>query len=226
MHPDGTHPDGPIAVAEAQGYYYDAKRRAADLARTLFDDERARRLEAEADELARSFDDAFWLPEESFYAVALDGRNDPVETVASNPGHCLWSGIVPDDRLRSVVDRLVADDMFTGWGIRTVSSDHRVYNPESYHLGSVWPHDNSLVALGMARYGRTDAARTVAQGLVDAAVARGNDRFPELFAGFERDDTDVPLPYGAACEPQAWAAGAPIACLRAVRGDGLWTPTR
>jgi glycogen debranching enzyme len=220
MTPDGSHPAGPLAVAEVQGYVYDAKRRAADLARSVVGDEtRAAALDAEATALRRAFDEAFWLPEESFYAVALDGTDDPVRTVASNPGHCLWSGIVPEARADAVVDRLVGEDLYSGWGIRTVSSDHPVYNPQSYHLGSVWPHDSSIAALGMARYGRLDAARRVADGLVDVAAERGTRRLPELFAGFPRDETDAPIEYGTACEPQAWAAAAPIACHRAARGD-------
>ncbi|MFC4357672.1 glycogen debranching N-terminal domain-containing protein [Halobium salinum] len=220
--PDGGHPEGPLAVAEVQGYYYDALRRAADLVRGVMNDEdHAAALDDRAATLADAFDEAFWLPEESFYAVALDGENDPVESVTTNPGHCLWSGIVPDERADAVVDRLVADDVFTGWGLRTLSATHEAYNPQSYHRGSVWPHDSSLVALGMARYGRREAAEAVANGLVEAAVERGNDRLPELFAGFDRDDTGVPLEYGEACEPQAWAAAAPLACLRAVgRVDG------
>ncbi|WP_129112714.1 amylo-alpha-1,6-glucosidase [Halegenticoccus tardaugens] len=217
VHPDGTHPEGPLAVAEAQGYCYDAKRRAAQLTRDVVGDcDLADRLESEAADLSRAFDDAFWLPEEGFYAIALDGNGDPVATVSTNPGHCLWSGIVPEERADGVVDRLVADDMFSGWGIRTVSSAHRAYNPQSYHRGSVWPHDTSIVVLGMARYGRSDTAERVAGGVLDAAVARGNDRLPELFAGFDRDETGVPVPYGDACEPQAWAAAAPLACLWAV----------
>ncbi|WP_158237350.1 amylo-alpha-1,6-glucosidase [Halegenticoccus soli] len=219
VHPDGAHPEGPLAVAEAQGYAYDAKRRAADLAREVVGDgATADRLEAEAEELREAFDDAFWLEDEGFYAIALDGNNEPVATVSTNPGHCLWSGIVPESRADRVVDRLVSDDAFSGWGLRTVSAEHAAYNPQSYHRGSVWPHDTSLVALGMARYGRTGAAERVATGLVEAAIARGNDRLPELFAGFDRDETDVPVPYGVACEPQAWAAAAPFACLRAVGG--------
>jgi glycogen debranching enzyme len=220
MHPGGEHPEGPLAVAEAQGYAYDAKRRAARLARSVAGDaERADELERDAEELAEAFDEAFWLPDEEFYAIALDGNGDPVETVATNAGHCLWSGIVPEERADAVIDRLIAPDMFSGWGVRTVSAEHPVYNPQSYHLGSVWPHDSSLVALGMARYGRVDAAERIAEGLVAAATARGNDRLPELFAGFERSETDVPVTYGEACEPQAWAAAAPLACLRAVQGE-------
>ena len=219
MHPDGTLPDGPLAVAEAQGYYYDAKRRAAELAASVVgDQDQARGFAEEAQSMQTRFDEAFWLSEESYYAVALDGHGDPVESVTTNPGHCLWSGIVPEGRAGLVVERLLGDDMFTGWGLRTLSSTHDVYNPQSYHLGSVWPHDTSLCVLGMARYGYDDAAQTVAEGLVDAARARGNDRLPELVAGFPRDETDVPVTYGEACEPQAWAAGAPLACLRALEG--------
>lgn len=217
VHPDGTHPEGPLAVAEAQGYAYDAKRRAAALARDVMDaPDLAATLDSAAADLRERFDDAFWLPDEEFYAVAVDGNGNPVETVTTNPGHCLWSGLPPETRANAVVDRLVADDMFSGWGVRTVSATHPVYNPQSYHLGSVWPHDSSLVALGMARYGRVDAACRVAEGLVEAARIRGNDRLPELFAGFSRDETEVPVEYGEACEPQAWAAATPLACLRVV----------
>ncbi|WP_224333854.1 glycogen debranching N-terminal domain-containing protein [Haloprofundus halobius] len=224
MHPDGEHPEGPLAVAEVQGYAYDAKRRAADLARRAGDEERAAELAREAADLEEAFDEAFWLPEEECYAVALDGEKEQVASVTTNAGHCLWSGIVPEARADALVDRLVADDMFTGWGIRTLAASHDVYNPQSYHLGSVWPHDNSLVVLGMARYGRVDAARKVAEGLVDAAEERGNDRLPELFAGFEREQTEVPVSYGEACEPQAWAAAAPLAFLQAVAGSVAEVP--
>lgn len=218
LGPTGAHPEGPLAVAEVQGYHYDAKRRAAELYRARDDPDRALKLEREANDFAARFDDRFWLPDEEFYAVALDGANEPVPSVASNPGHCLWSGLVPSERADTVIDRLVADDMFSGWGIRTLSTTHDAYNPQSYHLGSVWPHDTSLIALGMANYGRHDAAATVADGLFDAAVARGNDRLPELFAGFDREATSVPIEYGVACEPQAWAAGAPLLCLEASQG--------
>ncbi|WP_224448697.1 glycogen debranching N-terminal domain-containing protein [Haloprofundus salilacus] len=224
MHPDGSHPTGPLAVAEVQGYAYDAKRRGADLARYAGDESRATELEREATALKRAFDDAFWLPEEDCYAVALDSEKEQVASVTTNAGHCLWSGIVPEARADALVDRLVADDMFTGWGIRTLASSHGAYNPQSYHLGSVWPHDNSLVVLGMARYGRVGAARRVAEGLVAAAKARGNDRLPELFAGFEREETEVPVSYGEACEPQAWAAAAPLAFLQAVTGSVAEVP--
>jgi glycogen debranching enzyme len=216
MHGDGTVPHGPIAPAEVQGYYYDALTRAASLFEEFGDTDRAGALRERADEMQSAFDEQFWLPEESFYAVALDGANEPIECVSTNPGQCLWSGIVPEERADDVIDRLVADDMFSGYGIRTVSADHDVYNPQSYHLGSVWPHDNSLIVLGMVAYDRVDAAERVTDGLFQAAVQRGNDRLPELFAGFDRATTDVPIEYGVACEPQAWAAAAPVACHAAL----------
>lgn len=220
VRPDGTVPDGPLALAEVQGYAYDAMRRAADLYRDLRDDpDRARALEQQADVLGSAFDASFWLDDEDFYAVALDGGGEPVTTVTSNPGHCLWSGVVPDGRGDAVVDRLLAEDCFSGWGIRTLSRAHEAYDPESYHRGSVWPHDSALASLGMARYGRRDAAQRVADGLFEAAVDRGNDRLPELFAGYGRDERDDTVGYGEACEPQAWAAAAPFACLRAVDGS-------
>ena len=222
VHPDGSHPKGPLAVAEVQGYYYDAKCRAAELAAEVVGEgELAQELAEQAEAIKARFDEAFWLPGEEFYAVALDGNGDPVEAVTTNPGHCLWSGIIPEERAADVVERLLADDVFTGWGLRTLSADHDAYNPQSYHRGSVWPHDNSLCVLGMARYGFEDDAREVATGLVEAARARGNDRLPELFAGFDRTETDVPVTYGEACEPQAWAAATPLACLRAIEGEQI-----
>jgi glycogen debranching enzyme len=233
VHPDGSHPTGPLAVAEVQGYYYDALSRAAALYRHRSDTETASELDARAADLSDRFDEAFWLPGESFYAVALDGNGDPVPSVTTNPGHCLWSGIVPSERANEVVDRLVAGDMFSGWGIRTLSSNHDAYNPQSYHLGSVWPHDTSLVVLGMVNYGRLDAAKTVTEGVIDGAIQRGTDRLPELFAGFDCDRSSLPIEYGEACEPQAWAAGAPLACVGALEGaydlehlEGVVTQTR
>lgn len=214
VYPDGTWVEGPVALAEVQGYVYDARRRGADIARRLGEDARAAELEGAARRLRERFDDAFWVESDGTYAVALD-HGERVRTVTTNPGHCLWSGIVPDARAERVVGRLLADDVFSGWGLRTLSSSHEAYNPQSYHRGSVWPHDTSLCALGMARYGFDEAARDVSDGLIAAARA-GGDRLPELFAGFAREETVVPVEYGSACEPQAWAAGAPLACLRAV----------
>ncbi|WP_284011112.1 glycogen debranching N-terminal domain-containing protein [Haloarcula pelagica] len=224
VYPDGSYPSGSLAVAEVQGYEYDAKRRGAELASEMGERQFAATLEKEAERTKQRFDEAFWLSDEEFYAVAVEEGGDAVPSITTNPGHCLWSGIVPETRADAVVDRLLAPEMFTGWGIRTLSASHDAYNPQSYHLGSVWPHDNSIVALGMARYGRQDAASQVAEGLLEAAQARGNDRLPELFAGFERSETDVPVTYGEACEPQAWAAAAPLACLQAIQGTPVEPP--
>ncbi|QZX99230.1 amylo-alpha-1,6-glucosidase [Halobaculum rubrum] len=226
VYPDGTHPSGELAVAEVQGYAYDALDRGVEIAREANEHARSHDLQEAASTLKERFDLEFWLPDEQFYAVGVDGDGTAIPAITTNPGHCLWSGIVPEERADAVVDRLLAPDMFTGWGIRTFASSHEAYNPQSYHLGSVWPHDNSLVALGMARYGRTDGARQIAEGLIAAARARGNDRLPELFAGFDRGNTDIPVTYGEACEPQAWAAAAPLACLQAIAGDDLDTEHR
>lgn len=219
VHPDGRRPTGPLAVAEAQGYQYDALVRAADVYRHRGEEGRASDLEARAAALAARFDERFWMPAESCYAVALDGDGNRVESVTSNPGHCLWSGIVPRNRADDLVDRLLADDLFTGWGLRTLSADHDAYNPQSYHRGSVWPHDTSLAVLGMVNYGRPDAAREVTDALLAAATRRGGHRLPELFAGFDREHASIPVSYGDACEPQAWAAAAPVACLGALEGE-------
>lgn len=223
VYPDGTHPSGELAVAEVQGYAYDALDRGAEIAREANEHAHSRDLQEAATNLKERFDVKFWLPDERFYAVGVDGDGTPIPSITTNPGHCLWSGIVPEERADAVVDRLLEPDMFTGWGIRTFASSHDAYNPQSYHLGSVWPHDNSLVALGMARYGRTDGARQIAEGLIAAAQARGNNRLPELFAGFDRGKTDIPVTYGEACEPQAWAAAAPLACLQAISGEEIET---
>jgi glycogen debranching enzyme len=220
VHPDGRGASGPLALAAVQGYAYDAMRRAAALYRAVGgDSDRARTLERQADVLGAAFDGAFWLDDASFYAVALDGDGDPVRSVTAAPGHCLWSGVVPDERADAIVDRLLADDCFSGWGVRTLSSAHDAYDPASAHRGSVHPHDAALTALGMARYGRQDAVERVANGLFGAAAARGNG-LPGLFAGYGRAERDEVVPHPEACEPQARAATAPVACLRAVEGLG------
>jgi glycogen debranching enzyme len=220
VHPDGSPVEGPIALASVQGYAHDALRRAAALYRgPLGEPSRGRSLDRQADVLADAFDAAFWLPGASFYAVALDGDGDPVRTVTSSPGHCLWSGVVPPERADAVVDRLLADDVFSGWGLRTVAAGHDAYDPESYHRGAVWPHDTALAALGMARYGRGGAAERLVDGICAAALDRGA-RLPELFAGYGRDERDGVVDHPDACEPQACAAAAPLTCLRVTEGAG------
>jgi glycogen debranching enzyme len=215
---DGRVARGPIATCEIQGYTYDARLRAARLARELWDDrELAAEQEREAKELRERFNRDFWDDELGYYVLALDGGKHKVDAAASNPGHLLWSGIVPRNRARVVADRLLREDLFSGWGIRSLSSEMEGYNPLEYHAGTVWPHDSSLCAEGMRRYGLRERAGRVCAAIIDAAVAFGH-RLPEVFAGFERDQTDIPVPYPDALAPQAWSAGAPLLALRTLLG--------
>jgi glycogen debranching enzyme len=215
---DGHLAEGPIALAEVQGYAYDAKRRMAQVYRVLGNAGKARRLERQAQQLKAQFNEAFWMPQEGFFALALDRHKRQVDSIASNVGHCLWSGIVDENKAARVVQRLMAPDMFSGWGVRTLSTEMARYNPLSYHNGSVWPHDNSLIAAGMARYGFTREANDVAWAIMDAAVAFPEHRLPELFAGYPRRECAFPVPYPAANAPQAWACGAVISLLETLLG--------
>ena len=196
----------PIATCELQGYAYDAMLRMAGIYDVLDKPERAGHLREDAQRLFDRFNDAFWWEREGTYALALDGRKKQVRSVASNAGHCLASGIVPKDRAARVVDRLLADDMWSGWGIRTLAASHPYYNPFSYHTGSVWPHDNAMIAGGFRRYGHDAAAAQVARGIFDAAERFPMHRLPELFSGIQRDQGGFPVPYLGASAPQAWAA--------------------
>lgn len=217
VHSDGRGVQPPVALAEVQGYCYGAYLAAADLEEAIGNTERAEHLRGRASALRARFHESFWMPEEGFYALALDAHKEPVRVVTSNIGHCLWSGIVPEEVADQVVNRLLEPDMFTGFGIRTLSSQSLRYNPASYHNGSVWPHDTVLTAAGMARYGRRDAAVKVTTGLLDALEAFGG-RLPELFCGFPRADAPVPIPYPTSCSPQAWAAATPFEMLRICMG--------
>jgi glycogen debranching enzyme len=217
-HRDGTLAVAPIALVEVQGYVYDAKRRMAVLADRLGDAGLARRLNEDATTLQRRFDEAFWMPDVGFYAIALDGEKRQVGTITSNPGHCLWSGIVPPEHVDAVVDRLLDPAMDCGWGIRTYASGQPGYNPVGYHTGSVWPHDNALIAAGMKRVGRHDAADRVATRIFEAAQHSPDSRLPELFCGFDRGLADVPVPYPVACSPQAWSAATPLSLLQTMLG--------
>ena len=196
----------PLATCELQGYVYDAKLRLAEIYDVLGRPERSGPLREEAERLFERFNDVFWWEAEGTYALAVDGRKKQVRSVASNPGHCLSSGIVPPERARRVVARLLAPDMWSGWGIRTLSAAHPYYNPFSYHTGSVWPHDNAMIAGGFRRYGYDEEAARVAEGIFDAAALFPSHRLPELWAGVERDEGAFPLPYLGASAPQAWAA--------------------
>lgn len=207
---DGRPATGPIALCEVQGYVYMAKRTLSWMFRELGDGARAEQLQAEASRLRRRFNERFWLAEQGIYALALDGDKRPIDAVTSNMGHCLWSGIVDRDKAPLVAERLMAADMFTGWGVRTLSSNMAAYNPISYHNGSIWPHDNAIVAAGLAAYGFREEASRVIRGVLEAAAHFPDHRLPELFAGFPRGDDDFPVEYPQANAPQAWAAGAVI----------------
>ncbi|HET6610277.1 MAG TPA: glycogen debranching N-terminal domain-containing protein [Rhodopila sp.] len=215
---DGTPVKGPKALCELQGYVYDAWVRMAEVFDALDKPDRAEALREKAARLFHTFNDAFWDEETGFYAYMLDGEKRKVMTVASNPGHLLWSGIVPPDRAARVVQRLMAPDMNSGWGIRTLSADHPAFNPYSYQNGSVWPHDNSLIALGFKRYGFTEEAAQVANAISDAASHFLLNQLPELYAGVQRSDGNFPVQYLGANVPQAWAAGSCFALLQALLG--------
>ncbi len=216
---DGTFAVGPIAAVEVQGYVYDAKRGLAELAREVWrEPELADLLERQADALRTRFDEAYWVDERGgFYALALDGDKKPVDSRCSNMGHLLWSGIVPPERVPQVVDQLLAEELFTGWGIRTMASDAAAFNPISYHNGTVWPHDTALAAWGLARHGYMAEARRVGRALIEAA-GHFDWSLPEVFAGYARDDTPFPIAYPTAARPQAWAAGTPILLVRVLLG--------
>ncbi len=215
---DGRKAEPPIATCELQGYAYDARLRTARLMREIWDDdETADRLERDAAELKKRFHRAFWIKGRGHYALALDAEKNQVDSMTSNTGHLLWSGIVEDRHAAAVVRRLMREDMFSGWGIRSMSAEDSGYNPLEYHNGTVWPHDTALVAEGFRRYGFYDEAGKLCGAILDAAEAFDN-QLPEVFSGFRRDDTDVPVEYPGALKPQAWAAGAPLLSLRTLLG--------
>jgi glycogen debranching enzyme len=215
---DGTLAPTPRATCELQGYVYDAKRRVARLAREIYGDpEWASALERQAAELKERFNRDFWIPERSFFALALDGGKRKVDALTSNIGHLLWSGIADEDKARSCVEHLMSDALFSGWGVRTMGTGEGSYNPIGYHVGTVWPHDTSIVAWGMRRYGYRKEAATLAAGMLDAAELF-HERLPEAFAGYPREETHYPVEYPTACSPQAWATGAPLLLVRTLLG--------
>jgi len=218
MYPDGTLVRGPKALCELQGYVYDAWLRMAEIYDELDNKRRANGLRRKAAALFRKFNDAFWDEKSGFYAYALDGDKKKVLSVASNVGQCLWSGIIAPERAAAVVERLMQKDMWSGWGIRTLSSDHPSFNPYNYQTGAVWPHDNSLIALGMRRYGFAAEAAALARDISGAASHFLLNQLPELYAGLQRDPTGFPVQYLGANVPQAWAAGTPFALLQAMLG--------
>ncbi|HET9346483.1 MAG TPA: glycogen debranching N-terminal domain-containing protein [Candidatus Limnocylindrales bacterium] len=217
-HADGSLAPLPIAACELQGYVWDAKLRMADVFELLGRAADARRLRREANHLYERFNETFWWEEEGTYYLGLDGNKQPIRSVASNAGHLLQSGIVPPDRAAQVVDRLLADDMWSGWGVRTLSANHAAYNPFSYHTGTVWPHDNALIAGGFRRYGFDTEAARVAKGLFDVAERQVAYRLPELFAGLPRREASFPVQYLGANVPQAWAAGSILRLIAILAG--------
>lgn len=218
FHDDGRLAQGPIALVEVQAYVFAAKRGAATLAEELGETDLAAALRDQAETLKRKFEEAFWLEELGTYAIALDGAKRPCKTASSNAGHALFCGIAAPDRARKVADLLIGNRFFTGWGIRTIASGEARYNPMSYHNGSVWPHDNALIALGFARYGFKDEVDRLFKGMIDAASYDDLRRLPELFCGFPRRRRQGPTSYPVACSPQAWAAGTLFALIQASTG--------
>jgi glycogen debranching enzyme len=218
VNPDGSLVRGPKALCELQGYVYDAWLRMAEVFEALGRLRRADELRAKAAMLFKHFNEAFWDDELGFYALALDGDKKKVLTIASNAGHCLWSGIVRPQRAAQVVQRLMAPDMWTGWGIRTLSAKNPAFNPYNYQTGSIWPHDNAIIALGFKRYGFGAEAARIARDISDAASHFLSSQLPELYTTIERDEKSFPVQYLGANVPQAWAAGSVFALLHAILG--------
>ncbi|SCL20613.1 Glycogen debranching enzyme (alpha-1,6-glucosidase) [Micromonospora nigra] len=215
---DGRLPGFPRATCELQGYAYDAKLRGARLARQFWGDPAyADRLEQEAAALKLRFNRDFWLPEKGYYALALDADGTPVDALTSNIGHLLWSGIVEESRAGRIAEHLLGPRLFSGWGVRTLADDQGRYNPIGYHVGTIWPFDNSLIAWGLARYGFREEAGRICEALLTAS-RYFHGRLPEAFAGYERSLTDYPVQYPTACSPQAWSAGTPLLLLRVLLG--------
>jgi glycogen debranching enzyme len=226
VHADGKLADGPIALVEAQGYVYLAKTSIAELYEAFGEPDRARELRSQARALRATFNDAFWNPDEGTLALALDGRKRQVASVTSNPGQCLYCGIVDDDKADPVAERLMAEDMFSGWGIRTLSSQSPAYNPMSYHNGSVWPHDNAIIAAGLKRYGHSGATMRIATSLFGIAARSRDYRLAELYCGFDRAGNTEIVNYPVACVPQAWAAATPFMLLQAMLGISAHAPSK
>jgi len=218
FHRDGTPAEGPIALVEVQGYVYHAKKTMADLYLLFGETQRSQQLVSEAARLKTKFNDAFWSDRISTYVIALDGNKKQCEVVSSNAGHTLYSRIASREYARRVADTLTSDDSFSGWGVRTLAKSECRYNPMSYHNGSIWPHDNSLIVMGLAKYGFNDKALKILTGMFDTSINMDLNRLPELFCGFDRLPAQGPTLYPVACAPQAWASGALFGMLQACLG--------
>jgi glycogen debranching enzyme len=223
-HVDGKLAEGPIALAEVQSYVYLAKLRLADVFEALGDGDRAAALRAQAARLKVAFNERFWVESEQYFAMALDGDKRPVAAITSNPAHGLYCGVVDPDKAAPLARRLLAPDMFSGWGVRTLSKSAVAYNPMSYHNGSIWPHDNAIIGAGLKRYGFAKATNRLATAMFEMAVTVDDMRLPELFCGFTRRSPNRPVAYPVACSPQAWAAGAPFLLLQAMLGISADAP--
>jgi glycogen debranching enzyme len=215
---DGQLAEAPLALVEVQAYVYAARRNLAFLAGVRGEKALAVAQEAAAETLRRRFEDAFWMPDAGTYAMALDREKRQVDAIASNAGHALWCGIASPERAARVADSLASREMWSGWGVRTLSSAMDGYNPIGYHIGSVWPHDNAIIAEGLVRYGYRDQANAIAAAMLEATAYFRDSRLPELFCGFSRGDSPYPVPYPVACVPQAWAAGSLFQLLRTMLG--------
>jgi glycogen debranching enzyme len=224
VHVDGKLAEGPIALAEVQAYVYLAMLRLADVYEALGDGGRAAALRARAASLKAAFNERFWVESEQYFAMALDGDKRPVATITSNPAHGLYCGLVDPDKAAPLARRLLAPDMFSGWGVRTLSKSAVAYNPMSYHNGSIWPHDNAIIGAGLKRYGFAKATNRLATAMFEMAVTVDDMRLPELFCGFTRRSPNRPVAYPVACSPQAWAAGAPFLLLQAMLGISADAP--
>jgi glycogen debranching enzyme len=218
VYPDGSQVAPPIALCELQGYVYDAKLRMAEVFETLGEPERAAALREQAAKLKERFNSVFWDESEGTYCFGLDARKQPIRSVVSNAGHCLWSGIAGEQQAARVARRLAQEDMWSGWGVRTLSANHPAYNPHSYHRGSVWPHDNGIIAAGLKRYGFAEQAAAVARDIWEAASFFDFYRLPELYAGLPRVQSSFPAQYLGANIPQAWAAGTIFHLLQTLLG--------
>jgi glycogen debranching enzyme len=218
FHADGSHTIGPIALCEVQGYVYAARRAAATIATALGLQHRAEDLTMKAEGLQKSFDSAFWCEELSTYAMALDGSGKPCRIRSSNAGHCLFAGIASPEHARRVARTLLSAESFSGWGVRTIAASEAGYNPMGYHTGSIWPHDNALIASGLARYGYSEKALQILTGQFEAGMHFELLRMPELFCGFDRGPGESPVPYPVACAPQAWSAASVFLLFQACLG--------
>jgi glycogen debranching enzyme len=220
---DGEVAKAPIALCEVQGYVYGAYLARAHFAHEQGDTATVERFRTKAAALKEAFNRDFWLEDRGWYAIALDGRKRPVDSLASNMGHCLWTGIVDEDKAARVAEHLLSPEMFSGWGVRTLAKTMGGYNPISYHCGSVWPHDNAVIAAGLMRYGFVEEAQRVIMGMLDAADSQGG-RLPELFTGLDREDFPGVVGYPTSCSPQAWAAASPLLFLRTLLRLEPWVP--